>query len=219
MKMKKYQPTSIHIGNMGEHLIALKLSEYCIVRDVSQGNDTGIDLYCEILKEGSLELSLHFFCQIKTYKKHINQSEIKKNIDYWANQPVPVFLFLVKYADLKKMKDAEIWVYDLPYLLAINDAKKKGIKLDRDVKNRFLICGENNNKDKMTLESFLYGHVPFSYGLWHMRRHGLVLPNPEIRDDIPPVLAGGLTKIYKEKIETSMSLAKGQLKKEKQRIL
>lgn len=201
---------------MGEHLIASILSQYCIVRDVSQGNDTGIDLYCEILKEGSFELALHFFCQIKTYKKHINQSEIKKNINYWANQPVPVFLFLVKYADLKKMKDSEIWVYDLPYLLAIHDARGKGIKLDRDVKNKFLICDENNNKEgKMTLESFLYGHVPFSYGLWHMRRYGLVLPNPEIRDDVPPVLVGGLTKIYKEKIEKSISFAKGLLEKEK----
>ncbi len=216
--MIKYQPKSIHIGNMGEHLIASTLSQYCIVRDVSQGNDTGIDLYCEILKEDSLELTLHFFCQIKTYKRHINESEIKKNIDYWAEQPVPVFLFLVKYADLKKMKDAEIWVYDLPYLLAINDAKKKGIKLDRHVQNKFLICDENNNEDKMTLESFLYHHVPFSYGLWHMRRYGLVLPNPEIRD-VPPVLVGGLTGIYKEKIETSISFAKRQLRKEKQRNL
>ncbi|HEC68513.1 MAG TPA: hypothetical protein ENI35_06900 [Candidatus Desulfofervidus auxilii] len=67
--MKKYQSKTIHIGNMGEHLIASMLSQHCIVRDVSQGKDTGIDLYCEILKKDSLELTLHFFCQVKTYPK------------------------------------------------------------------------------------------------------------------------------------------------------
>jgi hypothetical protein len=215
MKMKKYQSKSIHVGNAGEHLVASRLSQYCIVRDVSQGKDTGIDLYCEILKEGSLELSLHFFCQIKTNQRRIDQSEIEKNIDYWANQPVPCFLFLVKYADFENIKDAELWVYDLPYFLAIRDAKKEGIKLQRDVEKTFLICEENNNKDKMTLESFLYGHIPFSYGLWQMRRYGLVLPNPEIRDNVPPVFVGGLTKIYKDKIETAISYGKKLMRKEK----
>jgi hypothetical protein len=212
--MKKYQSKTIHIGNIGEHIIASMLSQCCIVRNVSQGKDTGIDLYCEILKQDSLELTLHFFCQVKTSKKHISQSEIEKNIDYWGNQPVPVFLFFVKYSNLATINsESEIWVYDLPYFLAINDAKAQGYNgLKRYVNKRFLICDENNNKDKMTLETFLYHHIPFSYGLWQMRRFGLVLPNPEIKENMPEIFVGGLTNIYKEKIEKSISYASSMMK-------
>ena len=67
----------------------------------------------------------------------------------------------------------------------------------------------------MTIESFLYHHVPFSYGLWQMRRYGLVLPNPEIDQNLPEVLVGGLTKIYKEKIEKQILYAKRLMEKEK----
>ena len=128
-------------------------------------------------------------------------------MEYWGNQPVPVFLFLVKYSNLKTINsDSNIWIYDLPYFIASNDAKSKGYsELKRAVKEKYLICDENNNRDKMTLENFLYHHVPFSYGMWQMRRYGLVLPNPEIKENMPPVFVGGLTAIYKEKIERAIS--------------
>jgi len=41
--------------------------------------------------------------------------------------------------------------------------------------------------------------------MWQMRRYGLVLPNPEIKENMPPVFVGGLTAIYKEKIERAIS--------------
>ena len=90
-------------------------------------------------KKDSLELALHFFCEVKTYKNHISQSAIEKNLEYWGNQPVPVFLFLVKYSNLKTINsDSKIWVYDLPYSLATNDVKSKGYsELKRDVKENF----------------------------------------------------------------------------------
>jgi hypothetical protein len=212
--MKKMQSSTIHLGNIGEHKIASLLSPFCIVRNVAQGTDTGIDLYCEILKENDLKPTLHFFCQAKTRKNHIQHSEIKKDLHYWANQPVPVFVFLMKYSNEKTINsESEVWVYDIPYLIAMNDAKEQGMKIKRDVKERFLICDEDNNKDRMKIKSFLYGHVSFSYGIWQMRR-GLVLPNPEIEDNMPEVLVGGLTKIYKEKIEKQILYAKNLMEKE-----
>lgn len=215
--MGKEQSKTIHIGNAGEHLIGFKLSPYCIVRSVSQGRDTGIDLYCEILKRNSLALSLHFFCQVKTTKDPISPSEFENHFDYWGNQPVPVFLFHIMYKDLELMnKDHELWVYDIPYLLSINDANRELCKstISRDVESKFKICDEDNNKDKMTLESFLYGHVSWSYGLWQMRRYGLVYPNPEVDGKDNKIFVGGFSKVYKQKIERTIDYAKMLLNKE-----
>lgn len=206
--MSKTQSKTIHIGNMGEHLIGSLLSQFCIVRSVAQGRDTGIDLYCEILKEESLKLSLHFFCQVKTTRRDINFSAIKKYFDYWRNQPAPVFLFHVKYKDIKNLSKAhEVWVYGIPYALAIDDAEKINQLVTRDVDVKIQLCGEDNNKNKMTLKTFLYGHVPWSYGLWQMRHYGLVYPNPEIIKPVDNIFVGGFSKIYKDKIEQSIEYA------------
>jgi hypothetical protein len=215
--MDKAQSKTIHIGNIGEHLIGSLLSPYCIVRNVSQGRDTGIDLYCEILKKNSLELSLHFFCQVKTTKDTLNISDSKEYFDYWRNQPVPVFLFHVKYNDVNTInKEHVIWVYDIPWILAISDAKKGNVNIQRDVHDKFQICEEYNNKDKMTLDKFLYHHIPWSYGLWMMRRHGLVSPNPEIREQKQEFFVGSrIATLYKDKIEKSIGSAKWLLDYEK----
>ena len=196
--MEKSQPNNLHIGNQGEHIISSELSRYCVVRDVGQGKDTGIDFYCEIVNEKTMELSLHFFCQVKT-SKNFNMSSIKdQEFTYWGNQPVPVFLFEVKYNDRHKMHDErEIWVHDIPYILSRRDAESLGKNIPpRHVDEKFLICGESNNKDKMKLEDFIYHHIPWSYGLWHMRRYGLVYPNPEIIQKKYDVLVGGFTYLY-----------------------
>lgn len=58
---------------------------------------------------------------------------------------------------------------------------------------------ESNNRDKMSLQHFLYGHVPWTYGLWQMRRFGLVLPNPEIKKQKEEYGVGGFTYLYKKK--------------------
>ena len=86
-------------GNWAEQYIASELaSQDCFVRHVTQGHDSGIDLYCETVKDS--KPFLHFWCQIKTRKrlkgkrKQISFTE-KKHRKYWLNQPVPVFIFLV----------------------------------------------------------------------------------------------------------------------------
>ena len=54
-------------GNWAEQYIAAQLSSQgCLIRHVTQGHDSGIDLYCEKVKDGIPYL--HFWCQIKTKK-------------------------------------------------------------------------------------------------------------------------------------------------------
>ena len=218
--MGKSQSKTIHIGNAGEHYLAAQLSRYCIVRDVSQGKDTGIDLYCEIVHPDSLELSLHFFCQVKTQKSKVNLAKIhEKYWNYWGEQPVPVFLFLIKYRELNQIQESnELWVYDIPYILSKKDAKKLGQEEPpRDVEEKFLLCDEHNNKDKMTWDKFIENHIPWSYGLWHMRRFGLVLPNPD-RIGMPKISVGGFTYLYEQKICDAMKYAEILMEKEKAQL-
>jgi hypothetical protein len=201
--MEKRHSRNIHIGNQGEHIVAEMLSKKCIVRDVGQGKDTGIDLYCEILNDETLELSLHFFCQVKTVKGKFKQNTIRKEFyDYWGNQPVPVFLMVVEYENEKNIQGThELWVHDIPYILAKRDARALGKNEPlRDVHEEFKLCSESNNKDKMKLEDFLYHHIPWSHGLWQLRRFGLVLHNPEIKNRENKILVGGFTYLYEEKI-------------------
>jgi hypothetical protein len=215
--MEKSQSRTIHIGNAGEHYLAAQLSKYCIVRDVGQGKDTGIDLYCEIVRPDSLELSLHFFCQVKTQKTDISLTGIEDAYwTYWGDQPVPVFLFLIKYTELNQIQEqGEVWVYDIPFILTKRDAQKAGKVIPtRDVNERFRITGESNNKDKMTLTDFIYHHISWSYGLWYMRRFGLVLPNPEVVNQQETVLAGGFSYLYEDKIQSAMSYANSLLARE-----
>jgi len=88
-------------GNWGEQYIAANLSSQgCFVRHVTQGRDTGIDLYCETVKNN--KPFLHFWCQIKTSKKYKGKRKQisfkpkkKEHKEYWLAQPVPVFIFIV----------------------------------------------------------------------------------------------------------------------------
>jgi hypothetical protein len=217
--MRKSQAKTIHVGNAGEHYVAAQLAPYCIVRDVGQGKDTGIDLYCEIVEQETLNLSLHFFCQVKTQERAATTSSIDDRFwVYWGEQPAPVFLFLVKYSDESPISErTEVWVHDVPYILAKRDAERTGKRAPtRAVAETFLLAAESNNKDKMTLHDFVYRHVPWSYGLWHMRRFGLVLPNPEIAaDQTRAILVGGFSYIYEDKIQTAMGYASWLLQHEK----
>lgn len=87
-------------GNWGEQFIAEQLtSQGCFVRHVTQGHDSGVDLYCESVEHGIP--FLHFWCQIKTSKNYNRKREkmsIKPRLnhrEYWLKQPVPVYIFMV----------------------------------------------------------------------------------------------------------------------------
>ena len=128
---------------------------------------------------------------------------------YWGEQPVSVFLFLIKYDNQNQIQESnEIWVYDIPYILTKLDAQESGQKVPRrDVEEKFKICDRSNNKDKMTWRDFIYHHIPWSYGLWHMRRFGLVLPNPGVENQQNNILVGGFSYLYKKKIREAIKYA------------
>ncbi len=101
-------------GNWAEQYIAAELaSQGCFVRHVTQGHDSGIDLYCESTKNGTP--FLHFECQIKTKKRWKGRKEAvsykpeKQHIEYWLKQPVPVYIFLVP--DLRDKSNHRIPYY------------------------------------------------------------------------------------------------------------
>jgi hypothetical protein len=199
----KTQSRTIHIGNQGESIVSQALARNCIIRDVAQGKDTGIDLYVEILDVSSLELDLHFFCQVKTQNRPFSLNSVdSKYFEYWAQQPVPVFLFSVEYFAENNIRDSsKIYIHDIPYCLAIQDARAMGKRLPvREMDIKFQLSDLSNGKDKITLTDFLYVHVPWSYSLWFMRKYGLVIPTPQKRSDNKYSLALGFSHLYKDKI-------------------
>ena len=139
-------------GNWGERYIAGNLSSQgCLVRHVIQGRDTGIDLYCETVKEN--KPFLHFWCQVKTskeYKRESKQESFKseeKHKEYWLAQPVPVFIFLVP--DSRNKFDVPYYIcraLDLKVEERINSFTK--VELPEDL-STFL-------NERLALETFLW---------------------------------------------------------------
>jgi Domain of unknown function (DUF4365) len=88
-------------GNWGEGLVMARLSAAgCLVRPVLQGQDFGIDLYCETTLAG--QPHLHFWAQVKTSQSFdpssltcTLQKRDVKHLEYYLKQPVPVFFFMV----------------------------------------------------------------------------------------------------------------------------
>jgi hypothetical protein len=121
-------------GNFGSAYISYRLSEYCLVRQVTEGTDIGIDLYCESFTDiGSPYL--HFWVQVKTGES-INVSKDKKSasfpfsvehLKYWQRQPVPVFAFLVPVEWPQKKETIDVFVVNITdYMLktSIPESKK-----------------------------------------------------------------------------------------------
>ncbi|MFZ3060680.1 MAG: DUF4365 domain-containing protein [Candidatus Methanoperedens sp.] len=131
-------------GNWGEQYIAANLAaQGCFIRHVTQGHDSGIDLYCETVKDNTP--FLHFWCQIKTSKDYDEKSEPlsftpdseKKHKEYWLKQPVPVFIFLVP--DLRDGTNIPYYIcraIDLQHNKTINSFAK--IESPEDLSNKFL---------------------------------------------------------------------------------
>jgi hypothetical protein len=108
-------------------------------------------------------------------------------------------------------------VHDIPYILVKRHAKTVGVEQESRGK-KFKLCSESedNDIDKRSLQKFIDGHVSSAYGLWQVRRFGLVLPNPEVnKEKKVPVVPGGLSDLYEEKIAEVAEYAKLYLEKDK----
>lgn len=101
-------PEDTHLGKLGEAYVQWLLRDCAIKRVSDQGDDIGIDLYCEGLsapaRSSRLPLS-HFWIQVKTTQlKAANRMDAAlkisvdlKHVRYWLRQPVPVYLFRVAW--------------------------------------------------------------------------------------------------------------------------
>ena len=88
-------------GNFGASYVSTRLSSECLVRPVAADTDVGVDLYCETID--ACHPFLHFFVQVKSGKQCKINSNLSKascyfskdQLEYWKQQPVPVFIALV----------------------------------------------------------------------------------------------------------------------------
>ena len=135
-------------GNYGEAFIFYKLSKYCLVRPVSAGTDIGIDLYCELLDKDESP-SIHFWLQVKhggtDYIKILKNDKVsfsfkKSQLEYWAQQPVPVFVILIPESYIISENTYVIFIINMTdklldeNILKIN-SRTKSIKSDYRVSN------------------------------------------------------------------------------------
>lgn len=176
-------------GNWAEQYIAANLaSQGCFVRHVLQGNDTGIDLYCETVKDN--EPFLHFWCQVKTRKswkgkrKQISFTPKKKHKEYWLTQPVPVFIFLVP--DLRDENK-------IPYYIC-----KALDLLNKEKINSFIKIG--SPKD---LSTFLNERLVSETFLWELK-DGKVSYLKSHKKEYTKQFPSGITHIFEPKLFESL---------------
>ncbi len=170
-------------GNYGEQYVAGLLAEHkCLVRHVSQGMDSGIDLYCEHVLKG--QPYIHFFVQVKT-GSFCNENEViqkrayGKWLDYWQKQPAPVFIFLVK-------DNKQINIYSIRQLPEIKKPIIKIIKINDSRIDRFL-------KDILIKECFS----------WSLMQGGFLFPIKKSGNGIRKYFVG-LTTEYSKKIKRNI---------------
>lgn len=145
-------------GNRVESYIAFRLSDKCLVRHVTSGTDIGVDLYCELLRDG--HPYLHFWVQLKGMDtsegkvlktNKISYSFSKKHLRYWEDQPVPVFIMHANIQDINsdQLAFAPIWIINVTEWLMENNVR---------LKNKAKSCSLHSNKTirtKNDLDEFL----------------------------------------------------------------
>lgn len=112
-------------GNYGTALVMNRLSSECLVRPVAADTDVGVDLYCETVAEG--RPFLHFWlqvkaggqCKLETEAESASCSFAHKHLNYWAQQPVPVFAALVR-TEWPVLREPNIYIIDITTQILLN---------------------------------------------------------------------------------------------------
>jgi hypothetical protein len=107
-------------GNYGTALVMSRLSGECLVRPVAADTDVGVDLYCETVAEHTWRPFLHFWLQVKAGDQCKLNANAQKalcsfdwdHLNYWKQQPVPVFAALVP-SEWPVTQEPDIYVIDI----------------------------------------------------------------------------------------------------------
>ncbi|MEA3471088.1 MAG: DUF4365 domain-containing protein [Thermodesulfobacteriota bacterium] len=206
-------------GNWGEHFIASELaSQDCFVRNVTEGHDTGIDLYCETTSKG--DPFLHFWCQVKTDSRVAGQAlnlsstrhKLNKHKDYWLSQPVPVFIFLVpvleRIKDEKKGENKDKQKHDTMTPYYIFRAIDFNGQEDGSIKSKYKIVHDesetNIDKGIITLKYFIEKRLPIETFLWDLK-NGKVSYLKEFPDSSYVIkFPRGHSQRYEDKLSESL---------------
>lgn len=183
-------------GNWGEQYVSSKLSAHgVLVRHVPQGNDSGIDLYCETIVKG--EPFLHFWVQVKVKKKYsskkkdnIYRSSKKDEFNYYRKQPIPVFIFLVPD---ERDKEPPVFVCYTEH--PIRDKNK--VKSKPYLQSIFKIRSFEEYDD------FLNNSLRVLTFSWNLSQ-GKVAPIPELRPSYLKYYFPEFSFFYKEELKTTI---------------
>lgn len=121
-------------GNYAENQVSAWLSSHCLIRPVAGGTDIGIDLYCESVFNSKTHM--HFWVQVKS----INDNHIRsvngeeeawfdfkiEHLQYWSNQPIPVYVFLVPIKKWPPSKPKKIFIIRISEYIVKHEIKKNG---------------------------------------------------------------------------------------------
>lgn len=185
-------------GNWGEQFVAEQLAAHgCLVRHVPQGQDSGIDLYCESLTENGHPF-LHFWCQVKTGSFPANEPKHsfrvpRAKLDYWRRQPIPVFLVLVP--DRPNL-ERRMYICSIAHNLLAS--KPKSDRKSYVLQSRYP-C------PPLELGGFFEQILPAETVLWNLQ-HGKLSPIPKypVREGQLKKFAVGVTALYENELKATL---------------
>ena len=172
-----------------------------LVRQVAEGTDIGVDLYCESVHED--QPFLHFWVQVKAIPasriRTIKESQevyyrfSRKHLEYWDRQPIPVYAFLVpidKWPPTEPNK-----VFGIPITRHLVD---QGLPEKKWKTYRTSDCFEVEALDS-DLETFVAKVVPADTSLLLLKK-GIVAPFPKSDPDSDDEFPIGIGLQYVPKI-------------------
>jgi hypothetical protein len=170
------------LGNQAESLVHYLLSKHCLVRNIVGNTDIGIDLFCEAIIDN--KPFVHFCAQVKCSNSIPDKKVVRgvpftfemKHLNYWKQQPVPVFAFLVPKVNNPKY----IHVIDISQRLIEFSASKKTPHTLYSYPDLIVDMSKGIEKVHHGIDSFIRSHIPWVCSAIYASK-GMLLPSPDIR--------------------------------------